>query len=230
MTSGAPSNSPGDESGLPDCFLPESSLGERWSDPEEDLVAEDLPDEGKLLKVLAFGQEPPPSWGEEAPGGGAPTIPEEVDGLRAEDFTEEYGTAFHHAKGRLSALITGFEREKREALDRVEQLRFASEALQFHLGQLDQVKTTGLPRLSLIRELEKGLVLLKSAEEDLELETARAGLANGRGAAAMPKAGAYDWLRQHGRFSPMRLLAFFLPLLIFAIIALILIGTALGWF
>ena len=133
------------------------------------------------------------------------------------------------AKSRLTALISGFETERREAFQRAERLEFASETLRFHLEQMERVQTAGLSRTGLIRELERGLVALDAAERDLERESGRADLPRRSGSESSAPL-IRRWLTRGGKFAMTQVLAFLLPLLFFVVAALILIGTALGWF
>jgi len=140
----------------------------------------------------------------------------------AEAVLADYGRGYLETKDRLVDLIAGFEREGREAGQRVEQLELSSEVLRYHLERMDAVQTTGLSRPAMIREFERGLVVLDEAEQDLESELARASFHRQREAGDGGKPAL-----------PLRLLrglVFLLPLLIFLTVALILISTALGWF
>lgn len=197
---------------------------------EQELVAEELGDGGKLPRVLNFQAESPPVWDWKPVADREQPDPEEVEVLRHEDFLEEYSMAYADAKTRLTGLIVGFEGEKREALQRQEQLGFSSESLRFHLERMERFQTSGLTRPRLIRELERGLVALDAAEGELEVELSRLGQRKIRLASEPRLPVVQEWLLHGKSFAMLQILAFFLPLLIFGIIALILIGTALGWF
>lgn len=231
MSSGAPHSSPGDQSAFPDCFLPDLEGDICDAARGDELVADGLADEARLPKVLAFRHEPPPAWGNKVavPAESAGGV-EDLELPQADHFADEYGVAFGDARVRLTSLVSGIDREKREASQRVEQLELAGETLRFHLERMEKVQTTGLTRPRLIRELERGLVALDAAEQDLELEWARSGVRKARAARAERNSVMQEWLLNGKTFAMMQVLAFFLPLFIFGIVALILIGTALGWF
>ena len=229
MTAGSSSQFPEGEPDFPDCFLPESSAEDCSSFQKEDLVMDYLPDEGKLPKVLAFREEPLPQWTEAATVGNDEAAGEgEV--MLTPDFAEDYAIAHADAKSRLNALISGFESEKQQAFRRQEQLEQASETLRFHQGRMGEVQTGGFSRPRLIRELERGLVALDAAERDLDHELSRAGLRKGHSTKVRKKAILQEWLLNGKKFTLVQILAFLLPLLVFGIVALILIGTALRWF
>lgn len=231
MGSGTPNTFPGEQAGFPDCFLPDEDSGGGSGLRSKELIAEDLADEARLPKVLAFPLEAPPDWGAAESGqGDAASGRGEVELAKDDSFADEYGVAFGDAKARLTSLVSGIEREKREAKQRVEQLALAGETLRFHLDRMERVQTAGLSRPRLIRELERGLVALDAAEQDLELEWARSGIRKARSSKAERGSVIQEWLVNGKNFAMMQILAFFLPLFIFIIIALILIGTALGWF
>lgn len=213
---------------FPESFLPASHGTSSPGQAEEELVVEKLPDRGKLPAVLQFHQEELPR---PVVAIGKPAeMPEEVEGLLADEFLEDYAVSFADAKNRLTTLIAGFEGEKLESAQRLEQLELSAETLHFHLERIDKVQTSGLSRPRLIRELERGLVALDDADKVLELEWGRGVVRQSGVAGAERSSLMQEWL-VHGRsFAALQILAFFLPLIIFAIIALILIGTALGWF